>query len=123
MSAWFRTSSIVEKPTWQSRPGVTRATGRTGARREWCSCGAAVRGRRRDVLAWRAEHRCPDRPPRDDTHVSAGARVETAGLLGGGVPGGAGLPAPAGALLPLVAGAQWAAARLVRLAVRSLGRG
>jgi hypothetical protein len=46
--------------------------------REWCSCGAAIRGRRRDVLAWRAEHRCPDRPPSGDTHVSAGARVETA---------------------------------------------
>ncbi len=26
--------------------------------REWCGCGAAIRARRRDVLAWRTEHRC-----------------------------------------------------------------
>lgn len=47
--------------------------------REWCSCGAAIRGRRSDVLAWRAEHQCPDRPPGDGVHVSTGAQVEHAG--------------------------------------------
>lgn len=26
--------------------------------REWCGCGAAIRARRRDVLAWRHDHRC-----------------------------------------------------------------
>lgn len=30
--------------------------------REWCSCGAAIRGRRRDVLTWRTQHSCPDKP-------------------------------------------------------------
>lgn len=48
--------------------------------REWCSCGGAISGRRRDVLAWREQHRCPDRPqPDGGTHVGAGARVEHAG--------------------------------------------
>lgn len=48
--------------------------------REWCSCGAAVRARRRDVLAWRAQHTCPDRPTLEpDTHIGTGAQVEHAG--------------------------------------------
>lgn len=29
--------------------------------REWCSCGAAIQARRRDVIVWRDQHRCPDR--------------------------------------------------------------
>lgn len=29
--------------------------------REGCSCNAWVRGSARQVLRWRAEHRCPDR--------------------------------------------------------------
>lgn len=45
--------------------------------REGCSCGAWVRGRRKDVLTWRAEHACPDRPNDDITQV-AGAQVENA---------------------------------------------
>lgn len=48
--------------------------------REWCSCGAAIRARRTDVVRWRAEHRCPDRPqPDDGAHITAGAIVEHAG--------------------------------------------
>lgn len=47
--------------------------------REWCSCGAAVRASRRDVLAWRAEHHCPDRPAPAGMHVSGGAYVENSG--------------------------------------------
>jgi hypothetical protein len=48
--------------------------------REWCSCGAAIRARRADVIAWRREHRCPDRPePDSGAHVSAGAFVQHAG--------------------------------------------
>jgi len=47
--------------------------------REWCSCGAAIRGQRRDVFAWRAEHRCPDRPQPEGIHVGAAAHVEHAG--------------------------------------------
>lgn len=30
--------------------------------REGCSCNAWVRGTTRQVLRWRTEHRCPDRP-------------------------------------------------------------
>jgi len=48
--------------------------------REWCSCGAAIRGRRRDVLEWRETHRCPDRPEQPGgEHASAGAFIEHAG--------------------------------------------
>ncbi len=47
--------------------------------REWCSCGAAIRASRRDVLQWRTSHRCPDRPTPDDTHITTGAMVEHAG--------------------------------------------
>lgn len=45
--------------------------------REWCGCGAAIRARRRDVLTWRAEHRCT--PPSEPTPGQYGgdARVET----------------------------------------------
>ena len=49
--------------------------------REGCSCNAWVRGTTRQVLRWRAEHHCPDRPSQDgDIHVSAGAQVENAAL-------------------------------------------
>lgn len=30
--------------------------------REWCGCGAAIYARKRTVIEWRREHRCPDRP-------------------------------------------------------------
>lgn len=46
--------------------------------REWCSCGAAIRARRRDVLTWRTQHTCPDRPT-DQVHISTGAIVEHSG--------------------------------------------
>lgn len=47
--------------------------------REGCSCNAWVRGSTRQVLRWRAEHHCPDRPDIDgDTHVGTGALVENA---------------------------------------------
>lgn len=45
--------------------------------REGCSCGAWVKARRKDVLTWRAEHSCPDRPNDDITQVN-GAQVENA---------------------------------------------
>ena len=47
--------------------------------REGCSCGAWVRGSTRQVLSWRHQHHCPDRPePEGDTHISTGAYVENA---------------------------------------------
>lgn len=47
--------------------------------REGCSCGAWVRGLRRDVLAWRREHTCPDRTePEGVDHISTGALIENA---------------------------------------------
>lgn len=47
--------------------------------REGCSCNAWVRGSTRQVLRWRAEHTCPDRPSTEgDLHVGAGAQVEHA---------------------------------------------
>lgn len=33
--------------------------------REWCGCGADVRGRRVDVLTWRKDHRCVAKPEQD----------------------------------------------------------
>ena len=47
--------------------------------RIWCSCGAAIRARRQDALAWEQRHTCPDKPEQDgDLHVSTGAQVENA---------------------------------------------
>lgn len=47
--------------------------------REGCSCNAWVRGTTRQVLRWRTEHHCPDRPePDGDIHIGSGAQVENA---------------------------------------------
>lgn len=44
-----------------------------------CSCGAWIKARRSDALAWEQRHRCPDRPELDgDIHVATGAQVENA---------------------------------------------
>lgn len=43
--------------------------------KEGCSCGAWIHAARRDVLAWRANHACPERPDPMD-QVAAGAQVE-----------------------------------------------
>ena len=45
--------------------------------REGCACGAWVHARRRDVLAWRAQHACPDRPADGIVQVT-GSQVENA---------------------------------------------
>lgn len=47
--------------------------------REGCSCGAWVHGRRRDVISWRSQHSCPDRPADDIVQV-AGSQVENAAM-------------------------------------------
>ena len=45
--------------------------------REGCSCNAWVRGTTRQVLRWRTEHRCPDRPePEGADHINTGALIE-----------------------------------------------
>lgn len=49
-----------------------------GIMREWCSCGSAIRARRADVLTWRREHRCPDRPDDPAEHISAGSSFQLA---------------------------------------------
>lgn len=48
--------------------------------KEGCSCGAWVHGARRDVLNWREQHVCPDRPS-DPDQVAAGAQVELAATV------------------------------------------
>jgi hypothetical protein len=49
--------------------------------REWCSCGAAIRGRRKHILEWRRDHlhtsgEPEQEPPMDGSH----AQVELAGV-------------------------------------------
>jgi hypothetical protein len=57
---------------------------------EWCGCGAGVRGRRRDVLTWRTEHRCAPQAAEDtpgqygggsDTTIN-GSQVDLYGAIG-----------------------------------------
>lgn len=43
--------------------------------REWCGCGAAVRAGRRDVLAWREQHRCV--PKGEDPPMQYGGDANT----------------------------------------------
>jgi len=47
--------------------------------REWCGCGAAIRARRRDVIAWRTAHRCVTQPAEEPSQqIVGGAYVERA---------------------------------------------
>ncbi|HEU5223447.1 MAG TPA: hypothetical protein VFU07_07175 [Candidatus Lumbricidophila sp.] len=40
--------------------------------REWCGCGAAIYGRRRDVLTWRTtHHHAGPEPERNGSHAQA----------------------------------------------------
>lgn len=45
---------------------------------EWCHCGASIKARRKDVLAWRGAHTCPDRTVEPEPQ-GAHAQVEHAG--------------------------------------------
>lgn len=46
---------------------------------EWCSCGGSVKGRRRDVIAWRTQHNCVTKPDSEPEPQGTTSQVEHAG--------------------------------------------
>lgn len=49
--------------------------------REWCSCGASIRARRKDVIAWRGTHHHSnaEQPEQEPDRQGAQAQIEHAG--------------------------------------------
>jgi len=46
---------------------------------EWCQCGASIKARRKDVIAWRTEHRHDVTPEPEPEKQGAFAQAEHAG--------------------------------------------
>ena len=61
----------------QLRPDTTRT--RRTLMREWCSCGAAIRGTKRTVYEWRDNHLHEGRPEPEPDKQGGQAQVEHAG--------------------------------------------